>query len=332
MIRPKLLAIEAALLAAGLAISLVILLRPFESSGVADTDTEVRAGIPDATGAAEGGAGNTLAVAVTPRRPPAGDACGPPVDREFLSANQILSYYGNPYVAAMGILGELDPQELVARLKAHARKYDELNGFRGVRPALHLVYATAQKDPGREGAYLLYVDDKTLKEYIDLACQNGLFIFLDLQIGRSTAEAEVKKVLPYLRQSHVQLALDPEFAMPPGEVPGQAIGSLDAADINAAQKLIQDFTEENNLPDKILVVHQFQASMVTRPELIQDYARVHLVMDMDGFGPSAIKVVKYGWYAAPSRHPGIKLFFKHDLDLMSEEDVLALQPTVIIYQ
>ena len=104
-------------------------------------------------------------------------------------ANQILSYYGNPYVAAMGILGELDPHELVARVKAHARKYDELNGFRGVRPALHLVYATAQKDPGREGTYLLYVDEKTLKEYIDLACQNGLFIFLDLQIGRSSVEA-----------------------------------------------------------------------------------------------------------------------------------------------
>lgn len=331
MIRPKLLAIEAALLAAGLAISLIILWRPFESSGVADSDTEVHAGITNAAGA-DGGAGNTLPVAVTAHHPPAGDACGPPVDKEFLGANQILSYYGNPYVAAMGILGELDPHELVARLKAHARKYDELNGFRGVRPALHLVYATAQKDPGREGTYLLYVDDKTLKEYIDLACQNGLFIFLDLQIGRSTVEAEVTKVLPYLRQSHVQLALDPEFAMPPGEVPGQAIGSLDAADINTAQKLIQDFTEDNNLPDKILIVHQFQASMVTRPELIQDYPRVHLVMDMDGFGPSAIKVVKYGWYAAPSRHPGIKLFFKHDPDLMSEEDVLALQPTVIIYQ
>ena len=330
MIRPKLLAIEAALLAAGLAVSLVVLLRPFESSGVADTGSEVRAGILSPTSAA--GHKEDRPPFGPSHHPPAGDACGPPVDKEFLSANQVLSYYGNPYVAAMGILGELDPPELVARLKAHAQKYDALNGARGVRPALHLVYATAQKDPGREGAYLLYVDDKTLKEYIDLACQNGLFIFLDLQIGRSTAAAEVEKVLPYLKQSHVQLALDPEFAMPPGEVPGQAIGSLDAADINAAQKLVQDFIEKHNLPDKILIVHQFQASMVTHPELIGDYPRVHLVIDMDGFGPAAIKVVKFGWYAAPARHSGIKLFFKHDSDLMSEQDVLDLNPNVIIYQ
>ncbi len=331
MARPRLLVIEAALIAAALAITLLILWSPFDSSSVADSGRDVRAVALDPAGAGGGDAQSPSPDTASPP-PPASDDCGPPVDKEFLAANQILSYYGNPYVAAMGILGELDPQELVARVKAHAQKYDALNGPRGVRPALHLVYATAQKDPGRDGTYLLYVDEKTLKEYIDLACHNGLFIFLDLQIGRSTVDAEVKKVLPYLKQSHVQLALDPEFAMPPGEVPGQAIGTLDATDVNDAQALMREFIEKNNLPDKILVVHQFQASMITRPELIENNSRVHLVMDMDGFGPAAIKVVKYGWYAAPSRYPGIKLFFKHDPDLMSEQDVLALHPTVIIYQ
>src|SRR3990172_11548756 len=99
MIRPKLLAIEAALLAAGLAISLVILWRPFESSGVADTDTEVRAAISSPTSAARHG--EDRPPFGPSRHPPARDACGPPVDKEFLSANQVLSYYGNPYVAAM---------------------------------------------------------------------------------------------------------------------------------------------------------------------------------------------------------------------------------------
>jgi hypothetical protein len=53
---------------------------------------------------------------------------------------------------------------------------------------------------------------------------------------------------------------------------------------------------------------------------------------MDGFGLSDIKRVKYGWYAAPAEYSGIKLFFRYDTDLMSEQEVLELNPDVIIYQ
>jgi hypothetical protein len=250
----------------------------------------------------------------------------------LLEGYQILSYYGNPYTADMGILGELQPEALVQKLKDHARLYDSLNGARGVQAALHLVYATAQPDPGPEGLYLLYVDEETLQRYVDLARENGLLIFLDLQIGRSDVGSEMTKILPYLEQPHVHAALDPEFAMPEGKVPGESIGSLDAADVNAAQALLQGFVEERDLPDKVLIVHQFTRDMLTNPELIEDYPRVRLVIDMDGFGPSEIKRVKYGWYAAPAEYSGFKLFFRHDTDLMSEQDVLALEPDVVIYQ
>ena len=258
--------------------------------------------------------------------------CGPAVDAEFLASNQVLAYYGNPYVSAMGILGELEPEELVARLKAHADVYDALNGPRGVQPALHLVYASAQPNPGEDGLYLIFVDRRTLEEYIDLACKHGLLIFLDNQIGRGDVETEVRDILPYLDQPHVHAALDPEFAMPLGEVPGEAIGTMNAAEINAAQTVLQTLVEERGLPDKMLVVHQFTDNMVTGTELIQDFPGVRLVIDMDGFGPAEIKRVKFGWYAEPAEHSGIKLFFKQDTPLMSETDVLELDPDVIIYQ
>jgi hypothetical protein len=261
----------------------------------------------------------------------AADACardGP----EPLSEAQVLSYYGSPYTADMGILGELPPAALLQRLQTHARSYDALNGETAVRPAFHIVYATAQSEPQRSGSYLLHLDDETLQEYIDLACENGLLVFLDLQIGHSDVETEVRRILPYLEFPHVNVALDPEFAMAPGEIPGESIGSLDAADINAAQAILDEFLAERELPDKILVVHQFTPGMLTRPELLDEYERVKLVIDMDGFGPSEIKRVKYGWFAAPAEHSGIKLFFRQDPDLMSDADVLALEPDVIIYQ
>ena len=284
------------------------------------------------TALAESAAPTPSVVPQTSPLAPKPQGCQPTGDHEPLTDAQVLSYYGNPYTADMGILGELPPQALVEKLQEHAQLYDSLNGTRGVQPALHLVYGTAQSQPGSDGLYLLYVDDETLREYIQLACDNEMLIFLDLQIGRSDVRSELTKILPFLEEPHVHVALDPEFAMAPGEVPGEAIGSLDAADVNGAQALLQDFLEERDLPDKVLVVHQFTKSMLTRPELIEDLTRVKLVIDMDGFGPSEIKRVKYDWYAAPAEHSGFKLFYQHDTDLMSEQEVLELNPDVIIYQ
>ncbi len=268
-------------------------------------------------------------VVETPQPP---SPCGAALSRDYLARHQIIAYYGHPHVPAMGILGELEPEELIARVKEHAATYDSLNGDLGVRPALHMVFEVAQPQPGEEGSYLQYLGRGTVKKYIDLACRHGLLIFLDLQIGRSNVGAEVKKVLPYLEREHVQLALDPEFAMPPGEVPGETIGTLDADDINAAQEMVQALVDEHGIANKLIVVHRFTDRMITRSELIKDYPRVGLVIDMDGFGPAEVKRVKYGWYARPPEYAGIKLFFRQDTDLLSEADVLALEPDVIIYQ
>lgn len=327
----RLLAIEAALLLAAVVVIVLMLANPF-SSGGSDGDD---AGIHDGASQVVLGARSTPTPAPpTPSPTPASDPrrCGPTVSAEYLANTQIVSYYGNPYTAQMGILGELEPSSLVSAVEEEAAAYDSLNGVRDVRPAMHIVYGTAQADPGREGLYLLYVDGRTMQEYLDLACENGLLVFIDLQIGRSSVEAEVEKVLDYLEMPNVHLAIDPEFAMPPGEIPGESIGTVDAADVNAAQSIVEDLVQERGLTDKIVMVHRFTEDMVTRPELIETYPHVRLVMDMDGFGPSEIKRVKYGWYAEPWDYKGIKLFFQHDPDLMTPSQVLELDPDVIIYQ
>jgi len=260
----------------------------------------------------------------------------PPAQSPIVGDKQIISYYGNPNTPDMGVLGTADLETIASKLEAQAARYDQLNGERGVIPAIHLVYAVAQYHPTDNGLYLQYASDEDVRRYLDLTQQHGMLLFLDLQIGKSSVDAEIRKALPYLRYPQVHLALDPEFAVSGAEVPGSDLGSLRAQDIDEAQALLQQLVAETGLPPKILIVHQFADSMLQDAKSIRAYANVELVIDMDGFGLAAIKRAAYEQLAAQpyAVHTGIKLFFQHDPDMMSEEDVLRLQPTpaVVIYQ
>ena len=257
-------------------------------------------------------------------------------ERPIVADSQIISYYGNPYTAEMGILGTADLEAIASKLERHAAQYDRLNGPIDVVPALHLVYAVAQPHPTDNGLYLQYVDDADVRRLLALTAERGMLLFLDLQIGRSSVEEELKKVLPYLRHPQVHLAIDPEFAVGSAELPGRDLGSLRAADIDRAQAELQRLVETEDLPPKLLIVHQFVDSMVLDGEAIRRYRDVELIIDMDGFGPAAVKRIRYEHYATRpyASHAAIKLFFQHDLSLMSEEEVLLLEPppAVVIYQ
>lgn len=254
----------------------------------------------------------------------------------ILPDHQIVSYYGNPYTELMGILGASDLESMADALEEQAARYDRLNGPLNVIPAIHLVYAVAQPHPTENGLYLQYVDDSAVLRYFALAEERDMLLFLDLQIGRSTVRDEVEKVLPFLRNPRVHLALDPEFAVADDATPGEVIGSLSAEDIDIAQSMLQELVIAERLPPKLLMVHQFLDEMVVGGDSIAYYAGVDLIIDMDGFGPSAVKRATYEEYASRTyaAHAAIKLFFDHDPDLMSEQEVLLLKPTpaVIIYQ
>lgn len=162
MHRQRLAALIAAPIGAAIAAALIVLVSPFGSDPPSTPPAD--AGRPAATITALDSAAEPQApppTAVSPDEtdggepdpaPPTTEDCRPSGPEPFAQA-QILSYYGNPYTADMGILGQLPPQTLVENLKAHARRYDSLNGPRGVQPALHLVYATAHRaSPTRTGS------------------------------------------------------------------------------------------------------------------------------------------------------------------------------------
>jgi hypothetical protein len=249
---------------------------------------------------------------------------------------QVVSFYGYPGEPRMGVLGTGEPEEVVPKLLEQAAAYDAVNGSRAVAPALHLIYAVAQGDPGPDGTYLARMPDETVRRYLAVAEQHELLVFLDIQLGHSTVDAELPHVLGYLEQPRVHLALDPEFATGPDHAPGTVIGGIDAAEINRAQETLQRLVEEHRLPDKILIVHQFVPSMIRNKGEIQDFPNVDLVIDQDGFGLSSQKVANYDQFvrADGAEHGGFKLFYTQDTDLMAPEQVVALtpQPDVVIYQ
>lgn len=233
----------------------------------------------------------------------------------------------------LGIVGELGKEALVARLQEQATAYED---DRPVQGAIHLIAEVAQAEPGWDGLYLNCMPDELIEEYADLARRNGLLLILDLQIGLSTVPNEIAHFRKHLTASHVHLALDPEFDMAPGQVPAEQLGGMDATDINVAIRTLAEIVRANNLPNKILIVHQFDPDMIRNKDTIQDDPLVDVVVDMDGWGAPETKIEQYDRYvrSEPVEYGGIKLFYKQDGPLLTPDQVLGLDPRldVFIYQ
>jgi hypothetical protein len=236
----------------------------------------------------------------------------------------------------MGVLGEYDMQTLLEMLQAQAAEYEAIDD-RPYKLAFEVIAAVAQQWEGDDGDYLAYMGEDLLQQYIDFTAANDLLLILDVQFGHQTVQQQIEAMEPYLKYPHVQLALDPEFAVGEGEVPGTVIGSIDAADVLYAQQELARISSENDLPPKLLIVHQFTDSSITNRDQIQQIPGVQFVLEVDGFGTPEEKLGTYAWLTGGENFGfhGFKLWYNgQDDPIMSPADVLALepQPDLIIYQ
>ncbi len=256
----------------------------------------------------------------------------------LLPANRILSYYGFPGVAEMGILGEYPPDELLSILRDQAAEYEAADPSRPVILALEVITSVAQGWEGDDGDYLAYIGREQLMEYVEFTAANNMLLILDMQFGRKSVQEEFEAVREFLLYPHVHLALDPEFAVDEGEVPSAVIGQIDAADVQYAMEQLAELAAANNLPPKLLIVHQFVEQSITNREQITLVPGVQFVLEVDGFGPPEAKRETYAVITAgsPSEFFGFKLWYNPDQDypLMTPAEVLALDPSpdLIIYQ
>ena len=259
-----------------------------------------------------------------------------PLSGALLPGNRIVAFYGTPKSSRMGILGQLPPAEMLSKLEGTATEWAKADTTRGVMPALHLIATVAQGKPGPGGKYRLRHSDQTIEQVLGWAEARGWIVFLDVQIGHSTVADELPHLVKYLERPYVHLAMDPEFAMKRGGVPGRRIGTLDAADVNYAVGILADIVARKKLPPKLLVVHRFTRRMLTNHDRIRLDPRVQVVVDMDGFGAPYLKEDAYKFFIVPEpvQYTGFKLFFKNDKPMMTPEQVLELypQPLYIQYQ
>ncbi|MES2177692.1 MAG: hypothetical protein V4550_07475 [Gemmatimonadota bacterium] len=254
-------------------------------------------------------------------------------------ANRVVAYYGNPLAKKMGVLGEYPKDEMLAMLDKEVARWAKADPSHPVIPALHLIVTVAQGEPGKNGLYRLQHRDTMVKEiYSWIKAKKGL-LFLDVQVGKSSVQAEVPRLRAFLENPDVHLGIDPEFAMATSGVPpGRKIGTLDAKDINWAVNFLDEIARSKNLPPKILVVHRFTRPMITNAREIKPTPYAQVVIDMDGWGPPWLKFDSYHDYvkAEPVQFTGFKLFYHNDTKkgdkLMTPLEVLRLNPRPLYIQ
>src|SRR5690606_31972867 len=150
-----------------------------------------------------------------------------------------------------------------------------------------------------------------IARYVDAAREFGVQLILDVQCGMADPVDEVRRLEPHLVEPFVHVALDPEFAMrASGSVPGEVIGSLDAAEANAVQAYLVGLVRDHALPPKMMVLHQFRDDMLTHSVPWDDTPEVLRVLDVDGWGDAGTKVETYAAFSAAhyAEHAAIKLF------------------------
>ena len=253
-----------------------------------------------------------------------------------LKENRLVAYYGTPQSEYMGVLGESDPETMMAQLKEQTAAYSAADPSRPGVPTVELIVSIAQRDPGPDGIYLSRMPHDTIEQYARLAEENGALLMLDVQIGLSTLPYEINAILPFLERPNVHLAIDTEYAVAPGQVPGVDLGGVSGYDIQEVVEFLDRLVEEKNLPDKVVVVHQFESGIVFDKEAIKPTENVQVVLHADGFGAPENKISKYDLLVAgePIQYGGFKVFYTQDAPVLSPEDVLSLNPSpvVISYQ
>jgi hypothetical protein len=251
--------------------------------------------------------------------------------------HQLVAMYGSPGTAGLGALGEQGLSASIARVRALARPYRAMSAV-PVIPAFEIIATVAQGSPGRNGLYSYECSVASLRPWVQQAVRSGLYVILDLQPGRANLLTQAKRYRSLLKLPDVGLALDSEWKLQPGQRPLHQIGSVHISEINSVVQWLAALTARYHLPQKLLVLHQFQLSMIIgESHLSTRHSDLAIVIHMDGQGAPSSK--QQTWQAVVGAAPrgvffGWKNFFVKDHPMETPQETMRHhpRPVMISYQ
>jgi hypothetical protein len=271
---------------------------------------------------------STLPVATPTTLPPPPEL--PRGGRRLFPRYTVVGFYG---MQGLDVLGAAAPDVVAQRLLKVARPYARPG--RPVMPMFELIATVAHPFPTPSGLYRTHQEDEIVQGYLEAVRRIDGVLVLDVQPGRDDFVASLRHWERYLRQPDVGIALDPEFAMGPGQVPGTHLGRTNADTINRASAYVAGIVRRHRLPEKLFMIHQFHDSMMRDKKRVAMRPGLAMTWNADGFGVRSAKLDDYRSYTRDRRfHPGLKLFYENDVDLMSPREVMRLKPVprVVNYQ
>ena len=247
---------------------------------------------------------------------------------ELFPDKRFIALYGHPTYPELGALGEQGPEEAVERAKDLAEYYEKHTDAE-VIPSFEIIVTMASAAPGDDGSYSAVVDFDDLDPYIKAAEEHDVR-YWTYAAGPYDFLTQAKLFEDYLKEPNIGLALDPEWRLAPGQVHMQQIGSVDAAEINETTEWLADLTAEHELPQKMVILHQFQLAMIqNREEINTDHPELALVLHADGHGTAEQKLDT--WEALQRDLPddiymAWKNFYRQDNPMFSPQETFDVEP------
>jgi hypothetical protein len=267
-----------------------------------------------------------IAVAETGRQLPGGG-------QVLFPGHRLVALYGHPGTPGLGVLGRQDLSASIARARQMAAAYGPLSRV-PVVPAFEIIATVAEGSPGPDRTYSYETPVSDLLPWVRQATADGLYVVLDLQPGRASLLAQAEHYESLLALPDVGLALDAEWKLQPGQKPLRQIGHVDISEVNSVVSWLAALTARHDLPQKLLVLHQFQLAMLTGERYLDtSHDDLAIVIHMDGQGTPRVK--QGTWNAVTAAAPrgvffGWKNFLVKDHPMLTPRQTMAETPVPVM--
>ncbi len=257
-------------------------------------------------------------------------AAGSPPDRPRIGSlfpkRRLLTLYGAPQLTGT-ILGKLGPRAAARKTVKQGRPYARI-GDRRVIPGFDLIAVVANSTPGPDRKYRTRQPARLIRSYLRAVRSVDGRLMLDIQPGRAKIGDELDALAKWIDEPDVDVSIDPEWNVGRHGVPGRTTGKIKAKEINRISRRLQSIIAAEDLPPKVLVIHQFHSGSVRKRRAIEQRRDVDVTLSFDGIGSPAAKQAGYRALSNRSAFNGFSIFYSLDTKVMSPRSVLGLEPAV----